>query len=364
MKRTVLLLGGTGAIGVYLAQELVSLGYDVVITSRSRRSDAEGIRFVQGDALNLAFLTTLLRDVKPDAIVDFMIYPTIEFLDRHRLLLNSTSHYLFLSSYTVFADNSPLVEDSPRLLDVCGDANFLKTDDYPLRKARCENILRMSGYNNWTILRPSITYSKERFQFGCLEANVVCYRSLQHLPVVIPKEILSKRTTLTWAGDTGKMISRLVMNDEAKGEAVDLATAESLTWREIADIYSEAIGMKFIEVCLSDYIDICGLSAVMYDRMCNRYLDNSKVLRLSGLKQEDLMPIAKGLRKELSGFVTCPHYAQIDLAANAKLDRLCGTRISLSGLSFRDRCRYRAIRYKSFGAMYSFASELKRLIRR
>ncbi len=36
-----------------------------------------------------------------------------------------------------------------------------------------------------------------------------------------------------------------------------------------------------------------------YDRLFERIVDNSKVLQVTGLKQEDFMPLRSGLEKEL-----------------------------------------------------------------
>lgn len=37
-----------------------------------------------------------------------------------------------------------------------------------------------------------------------------------------------------------------------------------------------------------------------YDRLLNRVVDNSKVLRVTGLNQEDFMPLKDGLKRELN----------------------------------------------------------------
>ena len=66
-----------------------------------------------------------------------------------------------------------------RLLDVSHDSIYLKTDEYALAKARQEDILRKSGKNNWTIIRPYITYSESRLQLGVLEKEAWLYRALK-----------------------------------------------------------------------------------------------------------------------------------------------------------------------------------------
>lgn len=142
----ILLLGGTGAIGGYLTKLLNSDKQveHVYVTSR-HRTDAFGkVKYLLGNAKDDSFIHQLLLNSKYDAIVDFMSYGTREFSERVELFLKSTKHYVFLSSSRVYADlgEKPIVEASPRLLDVCKDEIYLSSDEYALAKARQENILR------------------------------------------------------------------------------------------------------------------------------------------------------------------------------------------------------------------------------
>ena len=293
------------------------------------------------------FLQNCLTDVKPDAIVDIMIWNTEEFKTVCPLLLEDTKHYLFLSSYRVFAEQNPLTERSPRLLDVCQDKVYLNTDEYALAKARQENILRHSNKKNWTILRPCITYSKNRFQLGCFESDIVCLRSLQGLQVVLPSEMLDKKTTMTWAGDTAKLIEKLILNPQSYEEDFNLATVENHTWREIAGYYREILGLSVLEISMQEYIKNFGNSyQLQYDRMFDRTLDNKKVLSVTGMPLEKFISLKEGLTKELYNFKKHPTYKHINLELNAKMDYVCHTGISLSGLTIKDKLRYYVSRYK------------------
>lgn len=347
MSKKVLLLGGTGAIGVYLQEYLQKAPEtEIYITSRSKRISSEKIHYLQGNAHDFSFLEKILTDIKPDAIVDFMVWNSDNFKQASSLLLKNTGHYLFLSSYRVFAEQNPLTENSPRLLDVCDNKEYLKTDEYGLTKARQENILRKSNFSNWTILRPSITYSKNRFQFGCLEANVLCLRSLQNLPVVIPTEMLEKRTTLTWAGDTAKLICKLILNTKAYKEDFNLATTENHTWREIANFYNEFIGTTIKEISLKQYIKILGSQwQIKYDRMFNRTLDNTKVLNATDVEQRDFMSLYDGFKKELTELKKHPYFRNLNIKQNALVDNICNTSISLKGYGIKDIFCYKLYRY-------------------
>lgn len=324
-KKKVLLLGGTGAMGVYLVPELQKLGYEVYITSRSPHSSMERDKiFITGNAKDKTFLRRLLN-IKFDAIVDFMVYNTKEFEERYMELLDSTPHYLFLSSYRVYGDNhgNPITETSPRLLDSVKDPEYLSTDEYGLTKARQENMLRKSGRKNWTILRPAVTYSKERFQLGTMEAHEFLKRAFQNKPIIFPKEMLGKYATMSWAGDVAKLISLLVMNEKAMGEAFTVSTSECHTWEEVMNYYVELLDMKVKLVDLDVYRDIIGRPyQIKYDRMLDRVIDNSKALNATGMRQEDFMPLKDGLRIELNNFAKKPVFKATNAKWEARIDEI------------------------------------------
>ena len=309
-KKRVLLIGGTGAIGTYLAPELVARGFDVFVTSRSARPSTEdGVTYLMGDArADDAFMDAQLR-LHYDAIVDFMVYNTYGFEKRVKGFLDSTDHYLFLSSYRVYANAglTPLTEESPRLLDTVDDPEYLQTDEYALTKARQEDLLCGDGRKNFTIIRPAITYSKERFQLGTMEAKEFVGKAVCGKEVLFAEELLDKQTTMSWAGDVAKMIAALVLNEAAFGETYIVSTAEHHSWREIIAFYQEQIGLVVKPVPLQKYLNTIGRPwQIKYDRMYDRVVDNSKILAVSGLAQSDFMPLKEGLTRELESFLSNP----------------------------------------------------------
>ncbi len=139
-------------MGRYVTELLVENGHRVSVTTRnSEHSEKNNIQYLVGDAHDLEFLKPIL-DKGWDAIVDFMVYNTETFRDRVEILLKSTTQYVFISSARVYADSEIITENSPRLLDVCKDEEYLSTDEYALTKARQENVLFGSKNNNWTII--------------------------------------------------------------------------------------------------------------------------------------------------------------------------------------------------------------------
>ncbi|MHC5247730.1 NAD-dependent epimerase/dehydratase family protein [Enterococcus sp. LJL90] len=343
MEKKALLLGGTGAMGVYLSDELKKRGYTVFVTSRTpKKSSVEDIIFLQGNAMEDEFLSGVLNKNHWNIIVDFMIYSTEEFKNRVNLLLHKTEQYIFVSSYRVFAKSESLItESSPHLLDVLNDKDYLRSDEYALAKSRQEKILRNSASKNWTIIRPSITYSKQRFQLATMEADIIFSRAANHLPVGLPKEILERKTTMTWAGDVASMISGLANNNDSYGQDFNVVTAESLTWQEVAKIYEDTIGLKIVEIGLNDYFKFAtNKYQVMYDRLIDRELDNRKILKYSSLSQENLTSIKLGLAQEIQQFIASDSKVYINFRDQAKMDFITNVKMSLEEATLKNRISY------------------------
>lgn len=306
----VLVLGATGAMGRYVVPKLLERGYTVdAVSLDNMESGDKRLKYIKADATDMDVIKGILSE-NYDGIIDFMVYPTPKFAERFELFLESTSHYIYLSSYRVYANEEhPITETSPRLLDASHDKTFLATEDYSLYKARCENILRSSVYGNWTAVRPAITYSTCRYQLVTLEAPVNISRAKLGKPVLVPETALGVEATLSWAGDVAEMIVRLLFNEEAKREVYTVSTAEHHKWGEIAGYYKELIGLEIVPVdnetylrCFSPDRSIQAASKyqLIYDRLFDRIIDNTKILKAAGMKQSELMPLRKGLEYELS----------------------------------------------------------------
>lgn len=304
--KKILVLGATGAMAVYLIPQLLDKGYAVVgVTLDDVTSNNEKLTYIKADAKELTFLRKQLEQ-NYDAIVDFMIYNSVElFKQYYKLFLENTKHYIYLSTYRIYADDSPLNETSKRLLDVEKPKDFVTEFEYSIYKAEEEDLLNSSSYENYTIVRPAITYSKKRFQLTILEADVVVSRMLRGKTVVLPESAMKKQATMSWAGDVAKMLSSIILNPEAFRQTYNVSTSEHMTWKEVAKIYQEFGNLKYITVDDETFLDIVAEGAtyakqqLLYDRCFDRIVDNSKILSISGMKQQDLMPLKEGLRREL-----------------------------------------------------------------
>lgn len=307
MKK-VLVLGSSGAMGQYLVPFLSQMGYAVDAVSLDEENlSYKNVKAIKANVFENGVLDELLKN-RYDGVVDFMNYGGDSFYHVYKKFLNNTDHYIFLSSCRIYAnEETPIKETSPRLLDVTADPALRASDDYCIYKAKSENLLMLSGYKNWTIVRPATTYSKMRYQLVTLEAPFNVGRAFSGKKVVLPIQAKDKPATLSWAGDVAEMIAKLLFNPCAICEIYNVSTSESRKWSEIADYYKDICGLESVWVDKEDYMNILkpGIPnnvrwQLEYARLFDRITDNTKALEATGMKQENMMPLYDGLKREIA----------------------------------------------------------------
>ena len=330
----ILLLGGTGAIGTHLVSVLKRTDVDLYITSRSEHPKQNKIKYINGNAKDMHFLAHILNE-RWDAIVDFMNYTIDEFRERIAILLQNTKCYYFLSSSRVYADtiDKPITEKSPLLKDTVQDIQYMVSKEYALAKAEEENILKSTLKNNWTIFRPYITYSENRFQLGTLEKEDWLFRVLMGKSIVLHKSIANKFTTLTYSHDVAEVMSSILLSGKSQTEIYNITGTNtcSATWSEIAEIYRDILQRYLGRKIVIKYIDDNqvhqlrkGLSyyQTSHDRMFNRIFDNTKTQRFKDAGS--YISIREGLDMCLSQFIKCPRFSFTNYAQEALIDRFTG----------------------------------------
>lgn len=354
--KKVLILGGTGAMGKALVDLLDKSEYEIYVTSRKQHKKDDVI-YLQGNAHDFVFLESALNRHKWDAIVDFMVYQTSEFENIISKVLPKTNQYVFISSARVYAPTDALInEDSPRLLDVCEDTDYISTNEYALAKAREENQLIHSGYKNWTIVRPSLTYNDNRLQFALWEKEEWLYRALKGRSIIFPKSLIDVKTTMSYGYDVSVALSKLICNENALGQIVHIAGAEAVTWGEILEIYSKVIKEvtgKDVKVCyIDDWQEIskkCNrFYQAKYARAINREFNSNKLMDLAG-KIEFVSP-EEGLTNCIQRFIADGRkFNGINWRTEAVCDRIAGERTSLKEFgNFKRKIAYVVGRYFPF----------------
>lgn len=300
MKKVLLIAGG-GTLGMYVAQEQLAMGNQVdIICLEDHVSDNENLRFFKNYA-TVEYLQELFSENHYDGIVNFLHYKTLEeYKPFHALLSKNTEHLIFLSSYRVYAnEQNPITEEAPQLIDVMKDNTvFQETEQYAIPKSQAERFLRQGDHpTNWTIVRPVISFSQLRMDMGMASGHVVIKAAKKGTAVRLPAAMKDLTAGLDWAGNSGKLIAHLLFKEQAKGQAYTISTAQNLTWGQVADIYTEVLGVAF------DWIDLEfpeNMWVWHFDRAFDRKIDNSKVLAATGLTKEDFKSIREGICIELA----------------------------------------------------------------
>ena len=274
------------------------------------------------------------------------------------MLLANTKQYIFLSSSRVYADaHGPITESSARLLDTSTDSLYLKTEEYALTKARQENLLRQSGRENWTIIRPYITYNVNRLQLGVFEKESWLYRALNGRTIVFPRDIAKKKTTVTYGADVARGIAALIGNQKAYGATVHITAPEPLRWDDILGIYLDTIeaqtgsrppvvyspASKWLIDVKKDY------EVVLYDRLYDRYFDNTRFYELCGY-QPAFLPAEEGLKRCLTEFLReGDGFQRLHWKYEAYVDRMVGEHTPLKEIpTMGKKWRYLKKRYLSW----------------
>lgn len=354
MRKTlmkVLILGGTGAMGKYVT-ELMSEknNVEIYVTSRTvHDSCRENVHYILGNAKETTFIEKLLETYW-DAIIDFMVYSVNEFSERIDGFLKATAQYVFVSSARVYAESEkPLTESSDRLVDVCSDKAYLDTEEYALFKAREEDILCSKSNLNWTILRPYITYDDNRLQLGVFEKEKWLFRVMSGKKIVFDKDMLNKKTSLTYGYDVAKRIVALIGNKKTIGEIYQIAAEEIYTWKDVLDVYSDVLRENgyTLKTQYIDNIEERNFNIpryqVIYDRKYDRVFDCRKIKEITGIKE--YTDLKTGIRRCISNFLKNPSFIWIDWKTEAIMDKFTGDRQRLSkihsGQNIMTYIRYR-----------------------
>ena len=348
----ILILGGTGAMGKHVSEFLVSEGYSVSVTSRSKKESNGKITYLQGNAKELTFIKVLCQK-HWDAIIDFMVYTIDELKQRIDLLLNSTDQYIFISSARVYADSPLINEESPRLLDVCQDKEYVASNEYAIAKAKEENILFGSGFKNWTIVRPSLTYAENRLQLGVYEKENWLYRALHGRSIVFSKDLMDRYYTLSYGKDVAEGIAQLVGKKEAIGETFHIVIQDSFQWKDILDVYLDTLEKRtgkrpkvvLTEKCTNLEIPTAKYQ-VLYGRYFNRHFDNSKIRSIVDTSRW-IVP-QEGLAKCLNSFLDKPEFLSIDWHKEALIDKAAGEWTPMREIPGK-KAKLRYLKYRILG---------------
>ena len=300
----VLLIAGGGTLGTYVTEEMVERGVSVDVICLEEYQSNQMVTYYR-EKVNFEYIKEFLAGKKYAAIVDFLHYIKVEDYENvYNLYSEHTEQIVYLSSYRIYADEEhPITETSPTWLEVDVDKEFLETENYAMPKLRGETFLKSRHKKNWTIVRPVISFSNRRFDLFMYTGSSIISKVKNKERIVLPIDVKNITAGLDWAGNTGKLIGKLLLNEKALGEAFTISSGQNISWGELADIYCEVFGIDIDWISMEDFIkygpDMSGnVWGLKYDRVFDRTTDASKVLRTTGMRKEDFKSIKDALMYE------------------------------------------------------------------
>lgn len=223
----VLFMGGTGNISIAATRLLAEQGVELTLLNRGQRDVAlpDGVRQIHADIRDRSAAAEALRNEDLDVVVDWCAYLPEHVETDIELFGGRISHYVFISSATVYQRPSPFfptVEAAP-----LGNVHW----QYARDKIACEEHLRSehlrSGFPA-TIVRPSYTYG-ESWIPTAIEGQdyTIVERMRRGKKVIVPGDGESL-WTMTHNSDFARALVGLLGNTEAAGESFHITSDEVL----------------------------------------------------------------------------------------------------------------------------------------
>ena len=153
--KRILILGGTGFTGPFQVRYAVARGHKVSIFNRGRRQAdiPNSVEQLQGDRNNDL---NSLKGKQWDVVIDVPATLPRWVRDSAQLLKDAARHYVFISTISVYADNSkPGMDESTALATMPDPANE-EPRFYGAQKALAEQEAMKAFPNRATIIRPGL----------------------------------------------------------------------------------------------------------------------------------------------------------------------------------------------------------------
>jgi len=320
----VLFIGGTGNISIAATRLLAERGVDLTLLNRGQRDVAlpDGVRQIQADIRDRESAAEALRGEEFDVVVDWVAYLPGHVESDIALFGGRVSHYVFISSATVYERPSPFfptVEQAP-----LGNVHW----QYARDKIACEERLRREHERNGfpaTIVRPSYTYG-ETWIPTAIEGQdyTIVERMRRGKKIIVPGDGESL-WTMTHNTDFARALVGLLGNAEAAGESFHITSDEVQSWNQISETIAAAAGLEArIAHIPSDFIAAAEPElgpGLLGDKSHSLVFDNSKVKRFVP-GWEAVVPFAEGVARSMAWFEADPARRVIDEEWSERLDRI------------------------------------------
>ena len=217
----ILVIGGTRFIGVYLTQQLVEQGHEVVLLNRGNHpAPVDGLETIVCDRTSPESLSSTLSGQSFDAIYDNNGRELAHTQPLVELFKGNLQHYIYVSSAGVYAksDQMPHVEGDP-----------VDPNSRHKGKHHTEDYLKSSGVP-FTSIRPVYIYGPQNY--NPLEAWFFD-RIVRDRPIPIPGSGMAL-TQLGHCQDLASAMVSVLGNSQAIGQIYNISGEKAMTFDGLA----------------------------------------------------------------------------------------------------------------------------------
>jgi len=321
--RRILFIGGTGRLSWSCVERAAAKGFEVHVLNRglnTARPHLEGVRYLTGDARDIASVRQAVQGMDFDAVINFVAFDADDVSADLELFRGRTGQYTFISSASAYQTppaRLPITESTPLHNPVWA---------YSQNKIRAEERL-VAAYRDEnypiTIIRPSHTY--DQGVVPTIGGWTAIARMRAGKEVVVHGDGASL-WTLTHARDFAKGVVGLLCNPRAIGDTFHVTSDEAPCWNSIMLTLARAAGVeapRLVHVP-SDAIAAADRDwgdALLGDMAHSLVFDNRKV--------KSLVPefvcttsFADGAREVMAWFDAHPERRIVDAAKDKTMDWL------------------------------------------
>lgn len=332
-----LLVGGTGVLSSAIVREALSRGIEIYMLNRGNRPELipPNVRLLKADVRDRGKVTSLLKDLHFDAVIDCICYNRQELEYSFDLFRGRTRQYIFISSCAVYDTTRCTYcdEDAPKRLAVW---------KYSIEKNDCEDYLRQvaGAYGvNYTIIRPAVTYGGTRIPYGINPVYgyhwTLVERILNGKPVITWNQG-KNRVNITRVEDFAVGVVGILGNPKAYNQSFNIVGDETPSWKEVLNVLAELLGKEVHTVDIPpEYYagempsrkgEILGGRSI--DAICN----NSKIKSVVPEFKQNLS-LKEGVRLTLNYYKQHHYIYGIDYAFEGDTDRIIRKYCKKKGIS-------------------------------
>ncbi|NLE55312.1 MAG: NAD-dependent epimerase/dehydratase family protein [Lentisphaerae bacterium] len=327
-KTKVLMIGGTGIISTDCSLlALQQPDIDLYLLNRGKTPNflPPDTKAIHADVNREDDLRQALAGHDFDVCCDFFSYDQAALESKLRALRGHCRHYIFISSIMAYRASEHLLKTEANT--PIGNARWT----YGWEKSCCEMRLRQECADTgmaFTIVRPGYTYNRVRFfnpwSISHWRSWTLAERLLSGKPYILHDDGM-QLCTITHTRDFAKAFVGLFNNPAAVNEDFHITSTTYLTWKRVAEIQAELLGVKPVFHCLPAE-KICAVvgygPAQKVVHCCSHDIyDNSKI-RAAVPAFSCTTSFEDGMAESIRFYRDNPAFQQIDPAWAAWFDTL------------------------------------------